>query len=219
MGGSGPDFELATEDYLFDPRAGTLGQRGGWTADEDHLAQCIELLGPIPADLVRAGKYSTKFFTEVVPPQEPTESAAGSTHQSRLRGNGPAGGGKSAPQQLKHIVDMHPWLLGDVLKGKYGMVAGEADALAAFLLPMLHLAPNRRASAAEMLSHPWLRGAGPGQSSGASTRDHRKDLHDAFDSVDQAYATELLSVGALSSQAEVPALKAQLKVHRMQLLQ
>ena len=44
LGGSGPDFELATEDYLFDPRAGTLGQRGGWTADEDHLALCMDLL-------------------------------------------------------------------------------------------------------------------------------------------------------------------------------
>ena len=39
---------------------------------------------------------------------------------------------------------------------KYGMPEAEARALADFLLPMLRLDPDKRASAAEMLLHPWL---------------------------------------------------------------
>jgi serine/threonine protein kinase len=37
--------------------------------------------------------------------------------------------------------------------------AAQAQALTDFLLPMLEYVPSRRATAAEMLAHPWLRGA------------------------------------------------------------
>jgi len=43
-----------------------------------------------------------------------------------------------------------------VLSEKYGMARGEAEQLADFLLPMLRLDPDLRASAADMLLHPWL---------------------------------------------------------------
>jgi serine/threonine-protein kinase SRPK3 len=36
-------FELATGDFLFDPRGGP-----SWDRDEDHLALIIELLGRMP---------------------------------------------------------------------------------------------------------------------------------------------------------------------------
>uniref|UniRef100_A0A158QEF6 non-specific serine/threonine protein kinase n=1 Tax=Hymenolepis diminuta TaxID=6216 RepID=A0A158QEF6_HYMDI len=50
-------FELATGDYLFDPHTGDEYSR-----DEDHLAHIIELLGPIPRNIVAMGKYSREFF-------------------------------------------------------------------------------------------------------------------------------------------------------------
>ncbi|CAG0922958.1 unnamed protein product [Notodromas monacha] len=51
-------FELATGDYLFEPKAGKNRTRA-----EDHLAIIIELLGPIPLHIARGGKYSRNYFT------------------------------------------------------------------------------------------------------------------------------------------------------------
>lgn len=51
-------FELATGDYLFAPHSGKR-----YSKDEDHLAQMIELLGPIPTKWALGGKYSLEFFT------------------------------------------------------------------------------------------------------------------------------------------------------------
>jgi len=46
-------FELLTGDLLFDPRAGE-----GYERDEDHLAQCVELLGKIPKKVAQTGRYA-----------------------------------------------------------------------------------------------------------------------------------------------------------------
>lgn len=61
--------------------------------------------------------------------------------------------------RLRHIDRLRPWPLVDVLQSKYGMCAEEAEALASFLLPMLAWSPEDRASAQEMLDHPWLVGS------------------------------------------------------------
>ena len=37
----------------------------------------------------------------------------------------------------------------------------QAQGLSSFLLPMLEYAPDKRATAAEMLRHPWLQGCLP----------------------------------------------------------
>jgi len=50
-------FELATGDFLFNPRSGK-----GYTRDEDHLARFIELLGPVPKHIACVGKRSRDFF-------------------------------------------------------------------------------------------------------------------------------------------------------------
>lgn len=44
-------FELATGDYLFDPKASDEYPR-----DEDHLALFIELLGNMPKELIDRGR-------------------------------------------------------------------------------------------------------------------------------------------------------------------
>lgn len=38
------------------------------------------------------------------------------------------------------------------------MEASEAETLTSFLLPMLHYYPDSRASASELVNHPWLQG-------------------------------------------------------------
>jgi serine/threonine-protein kinase SRPK3 len=53
-------FELVTADFLFEPRK---GQSSGYGKSDDHLAQIMELLGPMPKSFAFAGKQFNKFFT------------------------------------------------------------------------------------------------------------------------------------------------------------
>lgn len=57
---------------------------------------------------------------------------------------------------LRHITKLKPWGLFDVLVEKYEWSKEEAHNFSSFLLPMLDLVPERRATAAHCLSHPWL---------------------------------------------------------------
>ncbi|KAK1228956.1 serine/threonine protein kinase, CMGC [Marasmius sp. AFHP31] len=51
-------FELITGgDYLFDPASSSR-----YSKDEDHIAQIMELMGPIPPTVALTGKYSAEFF-------------------------------------------------------------------------------------------------------------------------------------------------------------
>lgn len=50
-------FELVTGDYLFDPKASDEYPR-----DEDHLALFMELLGPMPKQLISQGRKSPTYF-------------------------------------------------------------------------------------------------------------------------------------------------------------
>uniref|UniRef100_A0A3B4A699 non-specific serine/threonine protein kinase n=1 Tax=Periophthalmus magnuspinnatus TaxID=409849 RepID=A0A3B4A699_9GOBI len=57
---------------------------------------------------------------------------------------------------LRHITKLKPWGLSDVLVEKYEWSKEEAQSFSSFLLPMLDLVPERRATAAQCLCHPWL---------------------------------------------------------------
>jgi len=114
-------FELATGDYLFDPKASE-----DYSRDEDHLALYMELLGKIPKKLVEKGKNSKQYFNR--------------------------------QGDLKHIKALRFWGLDDVLKKKYRMNPVLARSFANFLMPMLAVDPEKRASALDLLQHPWLRG-------------------------------------------------------------
>lgn len=50
-------FELMTGDYLFEPSSGAQFDK-----NDDHLAQMIELLGPLSKDISLAGKWSHEMF-------------------------------------------------------------------------------------------------------------------------------------------------------------
>lgn len=60
--------------------------------------------------------------------------------------------------ELRHIHKLRFWPLISVLQEKYLMPYQEASSLSSFLLPMLRLHPEKRASARDLLSHPWLEG-------------------------------------------------------------
>ncbi|XP_067908376.1 SRSF protein kinase 3-like [Heterodontus francisci] len=112
-------FELATGEYLFDPRPGKA-----FSQDEDHVAHIIELLGRIPLKCALSGKYSKDFFN--------------------LKG------------ELRHIKTIRPWGLYDVLVEKYEFPLADAAIFSDFLHQMLKFIPEKRATAAECLQHPWL---------------------------------------------------------------
>ncbi|XP_051524385.1 SRSF protein kinase 1-like [Myxocyprinus asiaticus] len=57
---------------------------------------------------------------------------------------------------LKHITKLKPWGLLDVLMDKYEWPREETETFTDFLLPMLELLPEKRATAADCLRHPWL---------------------------------------------------------------
>jgi len=52
-------FEMATGDVLFQPRNSSNKK---YTEDDDHIAQMIELLGPIPKSVALQGKKFRKMF-------------------------------------------------------------------------------------------------------------------------------------------------------------
>uniref|UniRef100_A0A8B9JIT4 non-specific serine/threonine protein kinase n=2 Tax=Astyanax mexicanus TaxID=7994 RepID=A0A8B9JIT4_ASTMX len=58
--------------------------------------------------------------------------------------------------ELRHITKLKPWSLFDVLVEKYGWSAEDAGHFTHFLLPMLEMVPEKRASARDCLNHAWL---------------------------------------------------------------
>ncbi|KAM4610019.1 SRSF protein kinase 3 [Polymixia lowei] len=58
--------------------------------------------------------------------------------------------------ELRHISNLKPWALFEVLLEKYDWPLEQAAHFSDFLLSMLELLPSRRATAAQCLQHPWL---------------------------------------------------------------
>ena len=112
-------FELATGDFLFEPRKGET-----FSKNDDHLAQIIELVGKMPKNFALCGENSKKYFNKW---------------------------GK-----LRRIKKLNYYPLEKVLTNKYNFKKDEAKALSDFLMPMLEYYPYKRATARELLRHPWL---------------------------------------------------------------
>nr|XP_055043878.1 SRSF protein kinase 3 [Misgurnus anguillicaudatus] len=58
--------------------------------------------------------------------------------------------------ELLRIAALRPWGLFEVLVEKYHLLLREASLFSDFLLRMLDFVPERRATAAQCLKHPWL---------------------------------------------------------------
>ena len=112
-------FELATGDFLFEPRKGDT-----FSKNDDHLAQIIEAVGKMPKNFALSGLDSFKYFDK--------------------RG------------KLRRIKNLIYFPIKDILVKKYNFKEKEAKAFSDFLMPMLEYYPDKRASARELLRHPWL---------------------------------------------------------------
>ncbi|XP_038596875.1 SRSF protein kinase 2 isoform X2 [Tachyglossus aculeatus] len=143
-------FELATGDYLFEPHSGE-----DYSRDEDHIAHIIELLGTIPRHFALSGKYSREFFNrrdhialiiELLGKIPRKYAMLGKYSKEFFTKKG----------ELRHITKLKPWSLFDVLVEKYGWPHEDAAQFTDFLIPMLEMVPEKRASAGECLRHPWL---------------------------------------------------------------
>ena len=139
-------FELATGDYLFDPHSSRDCSR-----DEDHLAHVIELLGEIPPRIAFSGRYSNEFFNKRGKPYgRKLEITLSNMYVCDIFPPCfPVG-------QLRHIHKIKPWCLYSVLREKYFWSEAEARSFTDFLTPMLEYDPEKRATAAQCLAHPWL---------------------------------------------------------------
>ncbi|XP_074124517.1 SRSF protein kinase 2 isoform X6 [Sminthopsis crassicaudata] len=143
-------FELATGDYLFEPHSGE-----DYSRDEDHIAHIIELLGSIPRHFALSGKYSREFFNrrdhialiiELLGKIPRKYAMLGKYSKEFFTKKG----------ELRHITKLKPWSLFDVLVEKYGWPHEDAAQFTDFLIPMLEMVPEKRASAGECLRHTWL---------------------------------------------------------------
>jgi serine/threonine-protein kinase SRPK3 len=59
--------------------------------------------------------------------------------------------------ELRNIHKLRLWKLTDVLYEKYHFTRQESEEIGNFILPMIEINPDRRASAQEMLEHPWIK--------------------------------------------------------------
>ena len=112
-------FELATGDFLFEPRKGDT-----FSKNDDHIAQIIEMVGKMPKNFAMSGENSKKYFNKW---------------------------GK-----LRRIKKLNYFSLEKILTTKYNFKQKEAKALSDFLMPMLEYYPYKRATARQLLRHPWL---------------------------------------------------------------
>jgi serine/threonine-protein kinase SRPK3 len=62
--------------------------------------------------------------------------------------------------RFHHIRSLKFWPLEDVLRGKYRISAEDAKLFTSFLIPMLAIDPNQRATAEQCLKHPFLEDTG-----------------------------------------------------------
>ena len=112
-------FELATGDFLFEPRKGDT-----FSKNDDHLAQIIEAVGKMPKNFALSGLDSYKYFDK--------------------------------KGKLRRIKNLIYFPIKDILVKKYHFKEKEAKAFSDFLMPMLEYYPDKRASARDLLRHPWL---------------------------------------------------------------
>ncbi|KAI4824939.1 hypothetical protein KUCAC02_020651 [Chaenocephalus aceratus] len=130
-------FELATGDYLFEPHSGedySVMRSEALCALRKILPEFFNRRDHIALIMELLGKVPRKVF------------AAGKFSREFFSKKG----------ELRHITKLKPWSLFDVLVEKYGWAHEDAGLFTQFLLPMLEMVPEKRASAGECLNHPWL---------------------------------------------------------------
>lgn len=149
---------------------GTASPSGKWTAEDDRLAQLIEVFGPFSESLRRRGVRSGEFFdsegmqlglffrsrwsrTGMTERIDGTHSCPrGSFRHTDLASGNLLRIPKLSPASLLSLMDGEH----EVLRRPKDMPQCEVPIFVDFLEGMLAVEPDDRKSAAEMLEHPWL---------------------------------------------------------------
>lgn len=100
---------------------------GAFSDEEHHLWMMAGLLGRMPLKMVHKSTMADRFF-----------DCRGFLHM-----------------EYQHALVPQP--LGVLLVDTFQLVPEDADSLAEFLTPMLMYDPDQRATAKQLLDHPWLR--------------------------------------------------------------
>lgn len=116
-----------TGETLFDPQSSRPGEF--FSKDESHLAQAVELLGPLPAALAARGPRAAQWFR-----------ADGVTLRNIAIAPPPAG------------VDA----IARVLEENFGFDRRGSRDVSEFLRALLKYEPEDRVSARDALGLPWL---------------------------------------------------------------
>lgn len=146
----------------------------------DHIAHIIELLGPLPSHFALSGRNSKRYFNSkgnfvslcdhfvcffiVVYNHEVPSFLVTDTESFTYLINSLTQFVFSvlkvfwsfSPGHLRHISKLKPWGLFEILLDKYEWPREEALQFSSFLLTMLELLPEKRATAAQCLNHPWI---------------------------------------------------------------
>lgn len=131
--------------------SGNASERGTWTAEDDHLARIVEILGPFPSSLLKKGRHSADFFDEqgIIPICVVVLGFFANVFENS---------GK-----LIRIPNLKATSLERLLNGKVkplikpdDMPDTEIGSFIDFIKSMLAIDPMARKSAAELLKHEWL---------------------------------------------------------------
>ncbi|KAJ1569801.1 serine/threonine protein kinase, CMGC group [Nowakowskiella sp. JEL0078] len=95
--------------------------------------------------------------------------------------------------ELRHIHKLRYWKLADVLKEKYHFSEEDAKELSAFIMPMVEINPEKRATAQQMLNNSWILKVAD---------DSSESEYDSEDSDSSFSSTSLSSDEELSTQRE-----------------
>ncbi|NXA06218.1 SRPK kinase, partial [Sapayoa aenigma] len=138
-------FEMATGECLFDPQPGKYFSRNDGRTPISFIhftnrsvrttvSRCFLCLDHVARIIELLGR---------IPPQIAFSWNKSTKFFSR-------------PGALLRLSRLSPRSLPGILVDRHGWTPREAAAFAAFLLPALHYAPERRASAAQSLRHGWI---------------------------------------------------------------
>lgn len=119
-------FELATGEFLFQPKKGDGSQSNDINIrNENHLVLMHRTMGPIPRYMIKDGKYSENYFTRKC-------------------------------EFLNHSrSSLEPRPLVDLLQ-RYEYKGNDINLFADFLSHLVELDPKKRWTATQAKNHPWL---------------------------------------------------------------
>lgn len=141
-------YELLQGRVLF---KGRPGPEGAWTVEEDHLAQMIELFGPLPSELLAAGSSSRSYFDQDGMLKLPPSSSHGYANPAAIALRATLG-------NMLNIHHMYPCSFEELINFKRNpsLSDDEVPGLKCFLQSMLQYRPEHRTSAEAAAMDPWL---------------------------------------------------------------